>query len=271
MFSMINLMSLDTSRLEPRPGHFPWPASPFGPNEIDLLCCQSVPHDPTGHVPANRWPPPFPGLTCSCFAAGRPRRPAVPDDGPPPGGLAICTGPEVWVLNSGSFTIGEGDAAALVQFALIRKHGAPLLAFNLQLSPLRDIWLRQLHELFAHALIRSSHGAVALCADRAIELSVRQRQQLTARSGYVLRQTPLTSSGNDLLGLFTARRPKTPTTGSYWSARAATVNAGHASNPSVSTMTVEIKRINPGTPRRLAFPLSFREQWLGPRKQRALA
>jgi len=185
--------------------------------------------------------------------------------------LAICTGPEVWVLNSGSFIIGEGDVAALVQFALVRKHGAPLLAFNLQLDPLRDIWLLQLRKLFAHALLRAFHGAVAICADRAIALSARQWQKLTARSGYVHRQTPLTSSGNDLLGLFTARRPKTPVTRGYWSARAASVNAGHASNPSALTMTVEIKRINPDTSRRLAFPLSFHEQWLGPRDQRALA
>jgi len=268
---MINLMTLNAALPGAQSKKFPWPVTLFRQNEIDLLCCQSVPCTPDDQTPDNRRLPAFSGLTCSCFAPGRPRRPDTSDDEQLSGGLAIFTGAGVWVLNSGSFIIGEGEVATLVQFALVRKHGASLLALNLQLDRLHETRIRQLCELFAHDLLNASYGAVVLCANRAATFSAMQWKQISARSGYVLRQKPLATSSIGLLGLFTSRRPKTPATRGYWSARAEAVNAGHASSPSVLTMAVDIQRIDPDTPSRPAFPLSFYEQWPGCREQRILA
>ncbi|WP_028318233.1 hypothetical protein [Desulfobulbus elongatus] len=267
---MINLMTLDATHLGPLPETFSTLVPSRDADGIDLLCCQSVPLAPDGRAACSRWLPTSLGLTCSCFAVGRPGLRPVPDAGQTAGGLAIFTGNTTWVLNSGSFTIGEEDETTLVQFALVRKHGASLLALNLHLGASRTTQLRQLRHLFAHALLREPYGAVALCADRAAVLTGKQWQQLTTRSNYTLHRTPLTAPGVGLLGLFTARFPAVSAVTVRQPEPAAAVDAGHAPNLPALAMTVDIQRIG-GKSHRPLFPLSFREQWLGYREHRAFA
>jgi len=147
---------------------------------IDLLCCQSVRH--AAHAPANadmdasaaasRRLSDALGLTCSCFAAGRRQGRSA--------GLAILTGTGVWMLNSGSFAVGEGDEEAVVQFGLVRKNGASVLALNLHLADSPQAQARQLADLFAHSLLKDPYGAVALCADRPARISFKEWQALAA-------------------------------------------------------------------------------------------
>lgn len=260
---MISLMTFDATPAG-RHGrdHFLFETLP-DPHGLDLLCCQSLAHDPDGRMEGPRWLPAALGLTRSCFAATRTGTTAATVHDQPTGGLAIFTGSRVWVLNSGTFSIGEGEEATLVQFALIRKLGVSLLALNLHLGAARPTQLRQLDDLFAHALLRESYGAVTLCANRTPLLTDKQWRHLAARSSYAPHSKPLTGSAGGLLGLFT---PKGQATAEF-----AVGDLPATLNMPYLALTVDVQRLGPAKPNRPTFPLSFREQWLGYRDRRAFA
>jgi hypothetical protein len=165
--------------------------------------------------------------------------------------------------------VGEEEEATIVQFTLIRKHGASVLAFNLHLGFSREIQRRQLHDLFAHPLLREPYCAVALCTDRTAMLTAKQWKGLASRSRYTLHHAPLTSATGGLLGLFTFSTDPVSAVTNYLPGSIACPMAEQAQT--ALTMTFELERIVSNTPNRLTFPLSFRERWLGYREHRSFA
>ena len=272
---MIRIMTLDAaSHAEHSLDRLRTRIEPLRAQAIDLLCCQSI-----GHVKDGRSTPRREashllaetlGLTCSCFASRR-----SPGKGKKAGkGLATFTGTGVWVLNSGSFTIGNAgeDEEEIVQFALIRKNGASVLALNLHLAAAEQVQKRQLADLFSHALLKDPYGAVVLCADRAAPLSSKQWQVLAARSSYNLHHHLLDPpNGGGLLCLLparsgadsavTVRQPEPQPSGA----------GKHSGALAGLTLSFDIQRLAADKRSRLIFPLSFREQWLGYKEHRAFA
>jgi endonuclease/exonuclease/phosphatase family metal-dependent hydrolase len=239
---------------------------------LDLLCCQSISHSTDGKENFCRWLSETLGLTYSSFAAGRHQSGPLPVGEKTARGLAMLTGTGVWVLNSGSFVVGDPEEEAIVQFALIRKNGASVLALNLHLAVSRQVQTRQLRDLFGQPLLKDTYGAVVLCADQSVALPLKEWQDLTARSNYSLNGHLLPAVGNGgLLCLFTARTEAV-----------SVVTIRHAepmplADGTVSdilpgnTVAFEIQRTASEKRIRPFFPLSFREQWLGYKEHRAVA
>lgn len=270
---MIKAMTLNAAaRNEKSPDRLRPSLQPLRQGEIDLLCCQSIHHSMDGQGSISRLLAETLGLTYSCFAAVRPQSAPWPDGKKTVRGLAIFTGNGVWVLNSGSFAVGDGEEEETVQFALIRKNGASVLALNLHLAASQQAQARQLRDLFLHPLLKERYGAVLLCADRPAALPLKEWKAMTARSNYSLHHNLLSSTGSrGLLCLLTARteamaavtvRPPEPVP-------PADVK-GLAACPG-NIMEFEIQRMISDKPIRLTFPLSFREQWLGYKEHRAFA
>jgi len=236
--------------------------SPLSSQGIDLLCCQSIAHASSIRLQAHNHETEQLAkhlrLTCSCFAADRQQ-----NNESNPGkielrGQAIFTGPGIWMLNSGSFVIGEGACEEVVLFALVRKNGTSVLVFNFHLADSPEQQEQQLSSLFQHTLLKGAYGAVALCSDRSPLISIKKWLNISATSRYMPFQ--FESSNNGLLSLF------------------------HLKNSSISShsmelecptpglsLSVEIKRTVKSKRSRPSFPLSFREQWLGYRDNRAFA
>jgi len=236
--------------------------SPLSNQGIDMLCCQSIAHASSSRLKAHnnetQQMAEHLHLTCSCFAADRQHNNESTPETLPLRGQAIFTGPEIWVLNSGSFVIGEGDSEETVLFALVRKNGASVLVFNFHLADSPGKQEEQLSCLFQHTLVKKAYGAVVLCSDRTSWLSPPKWQHITATSCYTPFQ--FESSDNGLLSLF---HPK---------------NSSITNHPldldrSVPglTLSVEIKRTVKSRRSRPSFPMSFREQWLGYRDNRVFA
>ncbi len=237
---------------------------------IDLLCCQSTRHCSDGGNEASRLFQEMLGMTYSCFAAGRRHGEPLPNGERTARGLAMLTGSGVWVLNSGSFTVGKGGDEDVVQFALIRKNGASVLALNLHLAPLAEAQQCQLRELLSHPLLKERYGAVVLCADRPVALSPKEWRGLAMLSNYRLHSQALPDADSPgLLGLFVPRaeaffevvvHPADPASLPF-------------AAPAALGMTVafDMQRVPADKRSRSTFPLSFREQWLGYREHRAFA
>jgi len=258
---MISLMTLDATQAGLSADSQRARIEPLRQDAIDLLCCQAMTHSRDGRVHLGRLLSSTLGLTCSCFAAGRHQPGPWPDGSAAAKGLATFTASGVWVLNSGSFTVGEDDEEELVQFALIRKHGVSVLVLNLHLAASTQTQVRQLRDLLVHPLLREPYGAVALCADREARLSGKQWQGIGARSLYSPHRTPPATNGGGLLCLLTTKNAPVSLVA---------VRQPDPAFPGLA-MTFEIHRAVSDKPSRLAFPLSFREQWLGYKEHRAFA
>jgi hypothetical protein len=237
---------------------------------IDLFCCQSVrcvDGEPArtgmdaGAVASRRLSDAL-GLTCSCFVAGRSQGGSA--------GLAILTGTGVWMLNSGSFAVGQDDGETVVQFGLVRKNGASVLALNLHLADSPQAQTRQLAELFVHPLLKDPYGAVAICADRPARISLKEWQALAAPSRYAPQRGLLSSAESGLLCLLTARTGAV----SVVTVRQDQLHPGNvaaASEAPALSVAFDIQRMVQDKHARPYFPLSFREQWLGYKEHRAFA
>lgn len=268
---MIRVTTLDaTIQTKESPGHLYARLKPLRQAGIDLLCCQSIPRTRDGQGNFSRLLSETLGLTSSCFAAGRHHPVVLPGKKKAVRGLAMLTGSGVWVLNSGSFTIGETDEEEIVQFGLIRKNGASLLALNLHLAASQQARLRQLRELFCHPLLKDKYGAVVLCADRPAALPSKEWQAITARSNYSLhRDLLLNADDGGLLCLLTARAEAVSVVTVRHPER--TQPADTKGFPPGMTMEFDIQRMVSGKRIRPHFPLSFREQWLGYKEHRSFA
>lgn len=241
--------------------------SPILPHGIDLLCCQSIAHasssrgteqnDETDLLAQHLQ------LTCSCFAADRQEKNGRSPKNAPLRGQAIFTGPRVWMLNSGSFIVGEGNCEEVVLFALVRKNGTSVLVFNCHLADSAAAQELQLTSLFQQSLLKETYGAVVLCSDRKTLLPPKKWLSLTAPSSYTPFQ--LDSNADGLLSLFATR------TGSVATVSTESVQDGHQSTLPGLSLIVDIKRTVNNKRSRPSFPLSFREQWLGYRDNRVFA
>ena len=261
---MIRVMTLDTGD---QPDHatnrLQQGIASSGPANIDILCCQSIRRSTDGNENLTDTLAQSFGLTCSCFAAHRPR--SEKPDPQPTGvsGLAIMVGNGVWMLNSGSFLVPgdqEGEEG-LVQFALVRKNGASVLVLNLQIAAAKPAQRVQLQALFSHSLLKERYGAVVLCADRHTALSSKALQAITTRSDYILRSglKPAPSGpSNGMMCLLTTREG---------AATAVIIDSADALQAAGLTIEFDIKRIAKDKKNRPYLPLSFSEQWLGGRER----
>lgn len=268
---MLHVMTLDAAQDAASPERLRAGVQSLRHVGIDLLCCQSTRHCTDGQDETGRLFTETLGMTYSCFAAGRHHGVILPNGTTIVRGLAMLTGSGVWVLNSGSFTVDKGDEEEVVQFAVIRKNGASVLALNLHLAPLPETQVSQLRELFAHPLLKERYGAVVLCADRPVALSPKGWRGLAMSSNYGLHgQAPPSANGPGLLCLLVARaealsevivRPADPDSLPLAASSALVATA----------MTFDMQRVVADKRKRPSFPLSFREQWLGYREHRAFA
>jgi hypothetical protein len=255
--TMIKIMTMNTGD-QPRPatGRLQDCLASLHHDHLDILCCQSLrramdgSEDPTPLLARSL------GMTSSCFAVNRRFSKEQKQGKGESSGLAILTGVEVWMLNSGCLSIPDGEEGEewIGQFALVRKNSTSILVLNLQLASSAQAQSLQLRAVFAHPLLKEHYGAVVLCGDRHPEVSAKELRAITTRSNYALDPgvTPA-APGKGMLCLFTARdQPEvTVTTG----------RAG-ASQPG-PWIEFEVNRIPEAKKARRYMPLSFREQWLG--------
>jgi len=270
---MIRVMTLDAStQNQASPHRLRTRFQPLRQDGIDLLCCQSIRHSMDGKENFSHLLSETLGLTSSCFAAGRHQAEPLAEGNHAARGLAMLTGSGVWVLNSGSFFVGDAEEEEVVQFALIRKNGASVLALNLHLAAARQAQARQLRDLFLNPLLRDKYGAVVLCADRPAAVPLKEWQSLTARSNYCLhdKQLPATH-GSGLLCLLTARAETVSVVTIRPPELIPPASGKNAAIPPGMTMALEIQRRSADKRSRPFFPLSFREQWLGYKEHRAFA
>jgi hypothetical protein len=242
-----------------------------GSTGLDILCCQSMPHavDSRDRQPSVVLAETL-GLTCSCFAACRDQGGLPVRGSRSVRGLATLTGSGVWVLNSGSFTVGSAGTPEVVQFALVRKNGVSVLVLNLHFVDGQEARQQQLTDLFAHPLLKEPYGAVVLCADREMQMPLKLWQTLANRSSYSVQRHCLITADHSLLCLLTARCE---------ALAMVTVDLGKAAwNDGTGpdgrgglAMEFEMQRRASDRHHRPLVPLSFREQWLGYREHRSFA
>lgn len=269
---MIRVMTLGTLSSGQTPETMRARIEPLRQGGIDLICCQNILRagiDQTrACAEASRRLSESLGLTCSCFAASRRVRPDRTDT---VNGLAVLTGTGVWMLNSGSFAVGEGEEETVVQFALTRKNGASVLALNLHLAASPQAQARQLGELFVHPLLKDPYGAVVLCADRPAALTFKEWQVLAARSNYAPQRDLIATAEDGLLCLLTARTGAVSVVTVRQPETLPDCGRRDAAGAVGLSMEFEIQRMTQDKRNRPYFPLSFREQWLGYKDHRAFA
>jgi hypothetical protein len=171
--------------------------------EIDILCCQGVWHTTNDREDETRRLAKSLRMNYSCFAAAsHPWNSKTEGKANGVRGLAILTGAEMWMLNSGSLQgVGESDGTkGFVQFALVRKNDMSILVLNSQFCASRKLQRLQLSALFSHPLLKERYGAVMLCTDRQILGSAKELQAIANRSDYTLYQNPAPSTSSHAEG-----------------------------------------------------------------------
>jgi hypothetical protein len=254
---MFQMMTLDAAQAEGLLQNAEDEAAATRRSAIDVLCCQSLVHNRDGRAPVSDLLAGRLGLRCSCFVRARHHA----EQGGSSRGLALFTASGLWVLNSGSFSVGAPGQEATVQFALIRKRSASVLVLNLHLAAAAPIRKVQLSSLFTSSLLRESYGAVVLCADRAAALYAKEWQALTAPSRYCPCHVQEDAAGGMLCLLKTRCAPMATVT----------VSLDSPWQLPGTALAFEVERVSPEKISRPTFPLSFREQWLGYREHRAFA
>ena len=238
--------------------------------QVDVLCCQSV-HRPTGEsMNATRSLLDTFGMTYSCFAPNRTPSTVEETAFADAGGLAIMTGKQVWMLNSGSFllTDQQGTGEWVTQFAHIRKATSSALIVNVQLASAEHDQDVQLRSLFAHPLLKEQYGAVVLCSDKRVVLSPKNLKAAAGKSNYVpCRSLSPADNGPDqtMVTIFVAK------TMEYLVAATTSPILGNNSAdewtlPGQSlgvAIDLEMIRVSRNKQCMPFLPLSFREQWLG--------
>jgi len=275
---MFKIMTLDGQAAADGHANRRRPASESLPlADLDVLCCQSITSSRTDNGDPTRVLAATLGMTSSCFAASRQQPPATGRQTAAIRGLALLTGAEVWMLNSGSFPL-PGDREAedgVAQFGLIRKTNASVLILNCQLATSVASQQRQLRTLFSHPLLKESYGAVVLAADQQIGLAAKNIRPLSLGSNYRLRRSltvPSPGPVQGMLCLLAARETESQVSiRAAGAAPALALPGGYRSGRTGKILEFEVERIAPDPKHRLSMPLSFREQWLGGREQRAFA
>ena len=266
---MIKVMTVNTGdQPHPATGRLQDCLTPLRHAQLDILCCQSLPRSMDGSEDLTPLLSRSLGMTSSCFAVHRRFSKEHEQGKGESSGLAILTGTEVWMLNSGSLSIpdeAEGEEW-IGQFALVRKNSTSILVLNLQIASSPQDQSLQLRAVFAHPLLKEHYGAVVLCGDRHPEICAKELRASTARSNYALDSgTTPAAPGKGMLYLLTARdQPEvTVTTGKAGASRTV-ASLGRPDCPQPGPwIEFEVNRIPEAKKARRYMPLSFREQWLG--------
>lgn len=153
---------------------------------IDILCCQEVFHSLDGrYETAGKLAD---SLDMSyIFSSARQKQRRL--DGKwmeSASGLAILTGPEVWLHTGGSFPLpsNKWDGGRIAQYAVLRRNGKKILVMNVHLSHLESAGLlriEQLETVLAHPLMKKEFAAVFLCGDFNAEPDSCEIKFLTSR------------------------------------------------------------------------------------------
>lgn len=134
---------------------------------VDIFCCHGEFGEPVGDYQSTRIIADLLGMSYF-FSTTRPEgyRDGHCSD-VKASGLAILSGSQAWMLNSGTFPLPSGECGArrIVQFAVIRKQGNTILVLNISFSPDPDLQEQQLETVLANQLLRDHYGAIFLCAD----------------------------------------------------------------------------------------------------------
>ncbi len=266
---MIRIMTMDTAT---QPAHtsnrFRECVAPLRQADLDILCCQSMRRSADGGEDTSRLLSQTLGMTYSCFAAYRDQQTNEARINGALNGLSILTGPEVWMLNSGSFPLPDGREGKeqVAQFAVVRKNNTSFLVLNLQLARSTKKQAHQLQFLFSQPLLKGSYGAVLLCSNRQATVSCRELQSITNLSTYRMHPThPLPSPNQGMLWLLTSRdQAKVALTvhNSSILKLLQTSPRSHVPEPPL-TLEFEVNRVLKNGKIRPNLPLSFREQWIG--------
>jgi len=137
---------------------------------IDILCCQESFRTLNGEYDTARTLATELGMTCSFSAARKKRRVFQGKKIESVSGQAILTGPETWMLYSGSFPLpgNSRDKGRVAQFAVIRKDGDAVLVVNLHLSHLQGagrLRRQQLQTVLSHPIMEKQFAAILFCGD----------------------------------------------------------------------------------------------------------
>jgi hypothetical protein len=261
---MIKVMTVNTGdHFSPSTNRLQDCLAPLRHADLDILCCQSLRRSMDGSKDLAHTLSRSLGLTSSCFAVNQQGSKKQEQGKGDSSGLAILTGAEVWMLNSGCLSIpGEEEGEEWVgQFALVRKNSTSILVLNLQMAPSKQTLLPQLRSLFAHPLLKEHYGAVLLCGDRHPEVSAKELRAITSRSNYALDPgTTPAAPGKGMLCLLTARdQPEVTVTIGKTAASPGRTGCLHPG----PWIEFEVNRIPEAKKARRYMPLSFREQWLG--------
>jgi hypothetical protein len=129
--------------------------------------------------------------------------------------------------------------------------------FNFHLADTVKKQELQLTQLFQQNILKEPYGAVALCTDQPSLLSQKKWVSITSNSSYQPYECETSNKG--MLGLFKAAN------GSI-----TRYAQEHDGLPGLNLL-VDVHRTAKSRRSRPSFPLSFREQWLGYRDNRAFA
>ena len=267
---MIRVMNIDIGdTLHRSPSCLQEYVDPLHQADVDILCCQSIRHPMGGGKGSTRVVMEALGLTCSCFAPIHPQKKIKESTSCDLDGLAIMTGPDIWMLNSGSFQVpGEqGGEEGVAQFAHIRKGMASILLINLQFATSEEAQAGQVRALFAHQLLKERYSAVLLCGDRPLALHTAVLQAITGKTHYMPYRKANGGSGNGIekerMQLFVARQEEYAIQFSrleHSGMQKETVPRWPLSRLGCG-IDLEFTRLTQH--KRPFLPLSFREQWLG--------
>lgn len=261
---MIKVMTLDTAKS--RTGAGAQAEATFqGIRQagIDLLCCQSVTSS-YGEDNSARLLAESSGLICSCYAPPG-RQPNDDDHGSE--GLAMLSGPDVWVLNSGRLILPGcgGHPAWTAQFALLRKGRVSLLVFNLKLADQASTNKSQLHSLLGHPLCREAKTLVLVCADRRPRCTDGEFARLVNHAN-LHPQTDLIGDDNGWLCLLARSQAyEIGVLRDRGALAPGKTKEAVLAAPQFVAAAFEIRPKAQGRTRPL-LPLSFREEWLGCRE-----
>ena len=228
----------------------------LGLTEIDILCCQGVCHTMDNREDETRRMAKSLRMNCSCFATSQPWQRKTERSVNRARGLAILTGPKIWMLNSGRLqSAGESSRSkGYIQFALVRKNDTSILILNVQFCASKQSQQLQLDALFSHPMLKERYGAVVLCGDRQTRVPAHELQAIVDRSDYALYQSPASSTSHfeeGLLWILVSRKQSVASV------------AIHHWRTSLS-LEFELNRIKRDTKQKTYYlPLSMDEQWGG--------
>jgi endonuclease/exonuclease/phosphatase family metal-dependent hydrolase len=176
-------------------------AEKFKKEKYDILCCQESFRTIDGKYDTARTLAANLGMTYTFSAARQKKRMHLGKKIDSVSGLAILTGPETCMINSGSFPIPENskDKDSVAQFAVIQKNGNGVLIINLCLSCLQNkktLRHKQLQIIFSHSIMEKQFAAILICGDFDAKPGNEELSFLKKQPGFKVRDCFIEGGGN---------------------------------------------------------------------------